>query len=112
MTSVTGKQTERTVLVVSDDLLILTLAQAVLAGKGYRVLVASDSQCAVRLLRRNRVHSVAIRAGMRDYQKVQDWSQRKRVSSWAFHGVVEEGRVLLKGLDSGANWESPASMAC
>ena len=109
MTSVTGKQTERIVPVVSDDLLILTLAQAVLTGKGYRVLLAVDSQSAVRLLRRSRVHSVAIRAGMPDYQKVHDWSQRKRVSSWTFHGIVEEGRVLLKGLDSGANWESPAA---
>lgn len=109
MASIIRKQTARTVLVVSDDLLILVLAQAVLTSKGYRVLVANDARSAVRVLRRRRVHSVAIRAGMREHQKVRDWSQRKRVHSWTFHGVAEEGRVLLKGLESGADWDSPAA---
>jgi len=42
---------EQAVLVVTDDLQILALAQAVLAAKGKRALVASDLPSAVRLLK-------------------------------------------------------------
>src|ERR1035438_4582966 len=38
-----GKKAQHTVLVVADDRRVLLLAQAVLAGKGHRVLLASDA---------------------------------------------------------------------
>lgn len=51
---------------VSDDPDILVLAQAVLRGKGYRVVVASGARSAKRLLRAKhiRIHSLAIPADM------------------------------------------------
>jgi hypothetical protein len=82
-------------------------------GKGHRVLVASDAENAVQVLERNylRVHSVAIRTGMRGYKKVQDWSYRCGVKPWAFRCTVDDRRVLMEGLDSGADWESVAFQA-
>ena len=103
-----GKRRQQTVLIVADDLHILILAQAVLIGKGYRVLMACGAQHAVRLLKLNRlpVTSVAILAGMRGYTEVQSWSLRRGAISWTFRGAVDEHRVLLEGLESGADWES------
>ena len=99
---------QQTVLVVADDLHILILAQAMLTGKGYNVLVASDAGYATNLLKQCivPVEYVAIRAGMQGCQEVQDWSRRRGVRSCTFHGTVDERRVRLEGLDSGEDWES------
>jgi DNA-binding response OmpR family regulator len=99
---------QQTVLVVADDLHILILAQTVLTGKGYMVLVASDAPHAIQILKQNLVpvEYVAIRAGMRGFQEVQDWSRRSGARPCTFRGTVDERRVRLEGLESGADWES------
>jgi DNA-binding response OmpR family regulator len=108
-----GNCAEHTVLVVADDLRVLLLAQAMLTGKGHRVLVARDAENAVQVLKRNSfpVHSVAIRAGMNGYKKVQKWSFRCGAKPWTFRCTVDERSVRLQGLHSGADWESAAFTA-
>jgi len=105
-----GNRAEHTVLVVADDLRVLMLAQAILTGKGHQVLVASDAQNAVQVLKGNYVpvHSVAIRAGMSGYDELQDWSLRRGAKPWTFWCAVDDRSVRLKGLDSRADWESAA----
>jgi DNA-binding response OmpR family regulator len=99
-----------TVLVVAEDLRILALAQAVLARKGNRVLLTNDAQDAVRFLTRSRVpiDSVAIQAGMSRHEEVRNWSLRRGARPWVFHCDSDERGIRLKGLDSGADWESAA----
>ena len=46
MEAESGIKAQHTVLVVADDRRVLLLAQAVLARKGHRVLLASNSQLA------------------------------------------------------------------
>jgi DNA-binding response OmpR family regulator len=101
---------EHTVLVVANDLRILGLAQAVLASKGHRVLLASDAKSAVQLLTQNQVpiHSVAIRAGMSGHEEVHRYSLRQGAKLWTLHCSVDDRSVRLEGLDSGADWESVA----
>jgi|SRR5579862_217743 len=101
---------EQTVLVVADDLRVLLLAQAVLAGKGHRVLLANDAQRAIELLSQKDipVHSVAIRAAMRGHEEVHNYSLKQGAKPWTLHCTVNEHSVRLEGLDSGAEWESAA----
>ena len=103
-----GSGPERTILVVADDFRVLTLAEAVLQGKGHRVLVAIGAQFAVRLLTRGRVpiHSVAIQADMSGREDVSTCSLRRGAKPWTFRCHTDDRRVVLEGLDSGADWES------
>jgi CheY-like chemotaxis protein len=103
--------TGHTVLVVADDFRILLLAQAVLAGKGYRVLVASSASNAVELLARNEapIHSIAIRAGIDGHEEVRSRALRRGAKPWTFRGVADDRSVRLEGIDSGPDWESAAS---
>ena len=107
-----GKKAQHTVLVVADDRRVLLLAQAVLAGKGHRVLLASDAQSAIELLSQKDVpiHSVAIRAAMRGQEEVHDFSLRQGVKPWALHCDVDDRGVRLEGLDLGVEWESAADL--
>jgi hypothetical protein len=100
---------EHTVLLVADDLRILGLARAVLAGKD-RVLVAYDAQNAIRLLDRGRarIHSVGIRAGVGGEEEVRAWSLRRGAKPWTFRGEVSDQSVILEPPDSGADWDSAA----
>jgi len=101
---------KHTVLVVADDCRILTLAEAILIGKGHRVILASDARNAVDLLTQAEgpIHSVAIRAGMSGHEEVHDWSLRRGARPWTFNCGVNDRSVVLEGLDSGADWESAA----
>jgi CheY-like chemotaxis protein len=78
---------EHTVLLVANDFRVLTLAQALLTGKGHRVLLASDARNAVELLTQNHVpiHSVAIRAGIGGHEEVRAMSLRRGARPWTFH---------------------------
>jgi CheY-like chemotaxis protein len=113
MKAESGKRAEHTVLLVADDPRVRLLAHAALTGKGHRVVVVSDAQGAVRILKLKHlpVHSVAIRAGMSGCEEVQDWSHRRGAKPWTFHCTVNDRRVLLEGLASGADWESAAGQA-
>jgi PleD family two-component response regulator len=101
---------QHTVLVVADDFRILALAQTVLAGKGHRVLLAHDTQNAAQILGSNcvHVHSVAVRAGMRGCKELQECALRSGAKPWIFYCAVDDRSIRLKGLDSGADWESAA----
>jgi DNA-binding response OmpR family regulator len=98
------------VLVVADDARILALAEATLASKGHVVLLAGDAQAAEHFLTQSQipVRSVAIRAGISFYEKVRELSQRVGAKAWTFHCHVDDRGVSMEGLDSGADWESPA----
>jgi len=108
----TGSEHRRdsAVLVVADDVRILALAQAVLASKGHQVLLAGDARTAEHILTQSQVpvHSVAIRAGIRFYEEVRNWCLRRGAKPWTFHCHADDRGVGLEGLDSGADWESPA----
>jgi len=101
---------EHTVLVVANDFRVLTLAQALLTGKGHRVLLASDARNAVELLTQNHVpiHSVAIRAGIPGHEEARAMSLSRGARPWTFHCAVNDQSVMLEGLDSGADRESAA----
>jgi hypothetical protein len=74
------------------------------------VLLARDAQRAVRLLTNEniRIHSVAIRAGLSGQEEVEMWSLRCGAKPWTFRSSVNDRSVVLEGLDTGADWESPA----
>jgi len=105
-----GIKSQHTVLVVADDRRVLFLVQAVLAGKGHRVLLASDAPSAIELLSQKdaSIHSVGIRAGMSGHEEVQHWALRHGIKPWTVHCHVDDRSVRLEGLDSGAEWESAA----
>ena len=91
----------QTLLVVADDPDILVLAQAVLKGKGYRVLVASGVHSAKRLLkaRHIRIHSLAVHADMSGCEDIENWCLRRGAKPWFFCASVKDGIVQLKGLE-------------
>jgi CRP-like cAMP-binding protein len=99
-----------TVLVVADDLRIRVLAQGILAAKGERVLLANNAQDALELLTHNEspIDSVAIRAGISGYDDLQALSLRRGAQPCTFHCAVNDQSIQIEGLDSGADWESPA----
>ncbi len=96
-----GNRVAHTVLVVADDLRLLMLAQAILTGKGHLALVANDAQKVVQVLNGNHppVHSVAIRAGMRGYAELQDWSFRRGAKPWTLCCAVDDRSVQLEGMN-------------
>jgi len=102
MKSESRNSNPQTVLVVADDPDILIVTQAILAGRGYRTLVANGKEGAVHVLglKSVDVHSVAIRAGMNGWGDVQEWSVRRGAKPWFFTASVEDGMIGLKGLDS------------
>jgi DNA-binding response OmpR family regulator len=104
------KRAGSAVLVVADDARVLALAEATLASKGHIVLVAGDAQAAEHLLAQSQipVRSVAIRAGISFYEKVRDLCLRRGATAWTFHCRVDDRGISMDGLDSGADWESPA----
>jgi CheY-like chemotaxis protein len=110
MKSECDNRADLTVLVVADDFRILVIAQAVLAGKGYRVLVASSASNAVELLARNQapIHSVAIRAGIDGHEEVRSRALRRGAKPWTFRGVADGRSIRLEGMVSGPDWESAA----
>jgi CheY-like chemotaxis protein len=112
MEAESGINAQRTVLVVADDQRVLLLAQAVLAAKGHRVLLACDAQRAIELLSQKDVpiHSVAIRAAMRGHEEVRNYSLREGAKPWIVHCDVDARGIRLEGLDSGAEWESAAGL--
>ncbi|MGA3073418.1 MAG: hypothetical protein ABSG56_06980 [Bryobacteraceae bacterium] len=112
MEAESGIKAQHTVLVVADDQGVLLLAQAVLTGKGHRVLLASDAQRAIELLSQKDVpiHSVAIRAAMRGLEEVRNYSLRQGAKPWTVHCDVDDRGIRLKGLESGVEWESAAGL--
>ena len=112
MVAESGINAQHTVLVVADDQRVLLLAQAVLAGKGHRVLLASDAQRAIELLSQKGIpiHSVAIRAAMRGHEEVRNYSLRQGAKPWTVHCDVDARGIRLEGQDSGAEWESAADI--
>jgi CheY-like chemotaxis protein len=112
MEAESGINAQHTVLVVADDQRVLLLAQAVLAGKGHRVLLASDAQRAIELLSQKDIpiHSVAIRAAMRGHEEVRNYSLRQGAKPWTVHCDVDARGIRLEGQDSGAEWESAADI--
>jgi CheY-like chemotaxis protein len=112
MEAESGIKAQHTVLVVADDQGVLLLAQAVLTGKGHRVLLASDAQRAIELLSQKDVpiHSVAIRAAMRGHEEVRNYSLRQGAKPWTVHCDVDDRGIRLEGLESGVEWESAAGL--
>ena len=88
-------------LVVADDLDILLLAEAILAGNGYRVLVAHHTLGAVQLLGLEGidVHWVGIRAGMNGCEQVHRIAVARGAKPWYFVASVEDGIIHMKGLE-------------
>src|ERR1022692_3853312 len=70
MEAESGIKAQHTVLVVADDRRVLLLAQAVLARKGHRVLLASDSQRAIELLSRACDTKVERREKLKESRKI------------------------------------------
>lgn len=103
-----------TYLVVADDPDVLFLAQAILTGTGCRVLVAGNAESAVSLLKLRHIgiHYVAMRAGMCGWERVEDGSLRRGATAWTFHACIQDGIILLKGLDSAAAVPEPGSHGC
>ena len=92
---------EQTVLVVADDPDILIVAQATLAGKGYRILVADGQRSALNLLRLThiKIHSSVIRAGMSGCEQVHKRSFERIAEVSYFNASVEDGIIHLEGLE-------------
>src|SRR5579862_5199376 len=104
MNNLSMNRSEHTVLLVADDFRVLILAQAVLAGKGHRVLVAHEKQFAIFLLKQNHLplDSVAIQADMDGCDELQGWALKRGARHWTFRCKVNDQSVLLEGLESGA----------
>ena len=113
MDTVPASRSARTVLLVASDFRILILGQAVLRCKGHQVLVASDVQIANLILAQDHVllDSVAIQADMNGCDQVQDCALKRGARAWTFRARVNDQSVLLEGLESGADWDSCATLA-
>jgi DNA-binding response OmpR family regulator len=86
-----------TVLVVADDSDMLGILQPILAGRGYRVLVASGADSAARLLDLELgIDSVMIRAGLTDSERIELMCLRRGVGVLFLCGIVEAGVIRLR----------------
>ena len=86
---------------MAEDPAILILARAVLAGKGYRVLVADCVHSGVRLLDLEcmAIHFVIIRHGMSGWEHIRNQVFARGAEPWMFWASVQDGIIQIKGLE-------------
>ena len=88
---------KRTVLVVADDSDMLGILNQILAGRGYRVLLASDATSAAHLFDIDLgIDSVMIRAGIADSEQIERMSLTRGVGVLFLCGIVEDGVIRLR----------------